>query len=462
MENDDILKLEIKYHKKQQEIFNDPARYKVIAKGRRFGLTKGLANYVIENMLDDVTPVLWVDTIYGNIERYVDRYFIPILKQIPKNLWRWRSVKNDLKIIDAVCEFRSADSPENIEGFSYKLIVLNEAGIILKNKRLWEESIAPMVLDYKAKVLIGGTPKGKKLKRNHEDHLFYELYKRGERSNPPTGRAGVKGEKDEPPFSSPLSKKGENNMWKSFNYSSYENPLLEAEEIDRLAKEIPLQLRKQEIYAEFIDSQEQGIVNPEWWRYYRFEDLNTKRIIRKIQSWDTAFKTDELNCFSVCTTWAVTSDGYYLISIWRDRFEFPDLKRKVAELYEKFRVDEVLIEDKASGQSLIQELNRETRIPIKAIKVDKDKLARLNSCSTLIESGKVFLPELANEEIIKKENLVEFIDELSEFPNSEFDDIVDSVTQFLNYAKILITEFEKLIHISRKTVSTKYGKYRSQ
>ncbi len=445
--------IEIAYHDKQQEIFNDPSRYKVIAKGRRFGLTNGFANYVIANMLDDITPILWVDTIYGNIERYVERYFIPVLKQIPKNLWRWRLVKNDLKIKDSVCDFRSADRPENLEGFGYRLIILNEAGIILKNRRLWEESIAPMTLDFKAKVLIGGTPKGKKLKRNHEEHLFYELFKRG---------------LNESPFCSPFSKKGEHNPpkadWKSFNYSSYDNPKIDANEIDQLAKEIPLQLRNQEIYGEFIDSQEQGIVNPEWWKYYRSEDLITKRVIRKIQSWDTAFKTDELNCFSVCTTWAVTNDGYYLISIWRDRLEFPDLKRKVAELYEKFRVDEVLIEDKASGQSLIQELNRETRIPIKAIKVDKDKLARLNSCSTLIESGKVFLPstEPPLSPFIKGGILKELIDELSEFPNSEFDDIVDSVTQFLNYAKTLTTDFEKLIHISRKTIQRKYYKYSRQ
>ncbi|MFA5805560.1 MAG: phage terminase large subunit [Melioribacteraceae bacterium] len=448
MEKNELI-IPLEFHDKQQEIFYDSdARYKVIAKGRRFGLTKGFANYVIANMLNDVSPILWVDTIYGNIERYVERYFIPELKQLPKDSWRWRSVKNDLKIMDSVCDFKSADRPENLEGFGYKLIILNEAGIILKNRRLWEESIAPMTLDYKAKVLIGGTPKGKKLKRNHEEHLFYELYKRGETN--------------EPPFNSPLSKKGEINMWKSFNYSSYDNPMLDADEIDQLAKEIPLQLRNQEIYGEFIDSQEQGIVNPEWWKYYSYEELNTKRVIRKIQSWDTAFKTDELNCFSVCTTWTVTNDGYYLISIWRDRLEFPDLKRKVVELYEKFRVDEVLIEDKASGQSLIQELNRETRIPIKAIKVDRDKLARLNSCSTLIESGKVFLPstEPPLSPFDKGGNIKELIDELSEFPNSEFDDIVDSVTQFLNYAKTLTTEFEKLIHITRKTIKTKYGKYR--
>ena len=58
------IDLEISYHKNQEKIFFDSnARYKVIAKGRRFGLTKGFANYVIDKMLEGVSPVLWVDTI---------------------------------------------------------------------------------------------------------------------------------------------------------------------------------------------------------------------------------------------------------------------------------------------------------------------------------------------------------------------------------------------------------------
>ena len=70
-------KVEIGYHDKQEEIlFKSEARYKVIAKGRRFGLTKGFANYVIDMMLDGVSPVLWVDTTYSNIRRYYERYFI--------------------------------------------------------------------------------------------------------------------------------------------------------------------------------------------------------------------------------------------------------------------------------------------------------------------------------------------------------------------------------------------------
>ena len=130
----------------------------------------------MENMIDGLSPILWVDTMYGNIERYVERYFLPVLKGLPKNLWKYRANRNDLKVMNAVCDFRSADKPENIEGFGYALIILNEAGIILKNRRLWEETIRPMIMDYKANVIIGGTPKGKRVRNTGEEHLFYELF----------------------------------------------------------------------------------------------------------------------------------------------------------------------------------------------------------------------------------------------------------------------------------------------
>src|SRR5690606_28683559 len=145
-------------------------------------------------------------------ERYVERYFIPELKQF-KVGWKYRSNKNDLKIGNSACDFRSADNPENIEGFGYALIIINEAGIVLKNRSLWVESIMPMILDYKAEVLIGGTPKGKTVKRTGEKHLFYELY---ERASPPA----------------PLQKRGEKNEWIRFNFSSYDNPKIDKNDID--------------------------------------------------------------------------------------------------------------------------------------------------------------------------------------------------------------------------------------
>ncbi|NUN08043.1 MAG: phage terminase large subunit [Ignavibacteriaceae bacterium] len=441
------VKLEVAYHPKQKEIFfGSDARFKVIAKGRRFGLTRGFANYVIEAMLGGLSPILWVDTVYGNIERYVERYFKPVLNGLPKYIWQYRGNRNDLRIGSAICDFRSADRPENIEGFGYALVVLNEAGIILKNRALWNESIRPMIMDYKARVLIGGTPKGRYVKRNGEEHLFYELYNRGA-SIPPTlldNEVGVLSDRGTVGTDGTI---GTKEQWRSFNFSSYDNPLLDKDEIDEMVMEIPPMLREQEVFGRFVETETEGIIKREWWRFYQGKEkrdrdgrdagddsekeTNPETDRREgywIQSWDTAFKKNAENDYSVCTTWMVDDGKYYLVDMWRGRVEFPELKKKVAELFSEFRPDEVLIEDKASGQSLIQELQRETVVPVKAIRVASDKITRASIATPLMEAGKVFLPSDRHwcEQVIR---------ECEEFPGGQFDDIVDSVTQALNYLK---------------------------
>lgn len=166
---------------------------------------------------------------------------------------------------------------------------------------------------------------------------------------------------------------------------------------------------------------EGSIFKREWWKYYK-EKPNFTRIIH---SWDTAFKANTENDYSVCTVWGVTANGFYLIDCWRKKVEFPELKRTVISLYSRDHPAVVHVEDKASGQSLIQELKRDTAIPIIAVKVDSDKVLRANAITPLIEAGKVFLPESAPW-------LHDYIEELSAFPNGEHDDQVDSTTQALS------------------------------
>lgn len=470
------IKLQLSYHENQRKIFYESkARFKVIAKGRRFGLTRGLANYVIENMVDNVSPILWVDTIYGNIERYIERYFLPVLKDIPRNLWKYRSNRNDLKLLNAVCDFRSADKPENIEGFGYALIILNEAGIILKNRRLWEESIRPMLLDYKAKVIIGGTPKGKRIKKSNEKHLFYELYEKCEIRQNKSGQVkNVKGEtkilrqyfdtlstmaRDErrsEKQDQEQEHEQELSNWEAFNFSSYDNPLIDPLEIDELANDISPALRDQEIYGLFIDDKDFGIIKNEWWKYYLENELNTLRIYKIVQSWDTAFKKNEENDYSVCTTWKVAQNGYYLLDMWKGRVEFPELKRKVVELNDIYKPNEILVEDKASGQSLIQELQRETRLPIIKVQATNDKIARVHAITPLIEAGKVYLPK-------DKYWVKEFVNECEDFPNSEYDDAVDTLSQFLNSVKEdAMPNISSIIHIPRRfTIRNKLKRIKS-
>jgi predicted phage terminase large subunit-like protein len=150
---------------------------------------------------------------------------------------------------------------------------------------------------------------------------------------------------------------------------------------------------------------------------------------RVIQSWDTASKAGELNDYSVCTTWLMKGDDYYLLDVHRVRLEYPFLKKRVIERARKFNAHSVVIEDKGSGTQLIQDLRYEkTGVPPIAITPDSDKITRMSNQSAHIEAGQVFLPKSAPW-------LDEFKAEMMAFPNGKFDDQVDSVSQFLAWAE---------------------------
>ena len=142
-------------------------------------------------------------------------------------------------------------------------------------------------------------------------------------------------------------------------------------------------------------------------------------------SLDTAFKTGRESDYSVCTIWGVGTSAFYLLHLWRERADFPALKRAVLNLAQQWKPREVYIEDAASGQSLIQDLRQSTRWPVRPVKVDSDKLTRAQACTPLFEAGKVLLPANAPW-------LGAYCDELASFPGAPHDDCVDSTSQALN------------------------------
>lgn len=110
----------------------------------------------------------------------------------------------------------------------------------------------------------------------------------------------------------------------------------------------------------------------------------------------------------------------------REKLSYPDLKRKFLSAAEKWKPHAILVEDKASGQSLIQDLKRETTLPIIAQMPKDDKLTRLASISPMIEAGKLHLPQLVNwAQLLQAE--------LASFPNAANDDMVDALSQFFNW-----------------------------
>ena len=146
-----------------------------------------------------------------------------------------------------------------------------------------------------------------------------------------------------------------------------------------------------------------------------------------VQAWDTAFKTRETNDFSVCVTLGVARSRYYVLDVWRDRAEFPDLKRAMVSQHAKWKAHAVVVEDTAAGQSLIQELRRNTRIPLIAVKADHDKVTRAHAVTPTHEAGLCYLPE-------GEPWVADFEDELSGFPAAPHDDQVDAFVHALTYA----------------------------
>jgi len=214
------IELPIHYHSNQAKIFFDSSeKKKIIAKGRRFGLTRGYAHRAIEYLLDGVSPGLWVDTVNSNIDRYVERYFYPILSKLPQRYWKWRQQRKELEICGNKLDMRSADRPELIEGFGYKFIMLNEAGIILRNEYLFYNTILPMTLDFNPDFYVGGTPKGR--------GLFHELATKAQ----------------DP----------ENKEQRFYHFTSFDNPHLGQKELENLINEIPGTIQKQEVYAKFME-----------------------------------------------------------------------------------------------------------------------------------------------------------------------------------------------------------------
>lgn len=144
-------------------------------------------------------------------------------------------------------------------------------------------------------------------------------------------------------------------------------------------------------------------------------------------SWDIAGTIGNSNDYSVCTVWKADKGRYYLVDVWRDRREYPDLRKMVVTLAAKYLPHTILIEQAGLGLSLVQDLQRDPppgmERPI-GIKPEGSKQDRVVAQSSKFESGSVYLPKEAPW-------LADLETELLGFPNSRHDDQVDSVAQFL-------------------------------
>ena len=180
-------------------------------------------------------------------------------------------------------------------------------------------------------------------------------------------------------------------------------------------------------YMQDPTSEEGAIIKRDWWQDWEYEKIPALKHV--IQSYDTAFSKKETADYSAITTWGIfqPAEGYedciILLDALKGRYDFPDLKNLALEQYQYWQPETVIIEAKASGQPLIHELRR-AGIPV----VDyvpakgRDKHTRINSVAPVFESAMVYAP-------LHEKFAQEVIEECAAFPNGQYDDYVDSMTQ---------------------------------
>lgn len=195
-----------------REAFLSTARVLVIKAGRRTGKTYNFVLWLLIMLVDQPGKTgLWVDTKHSNIDRYVERYFKPML--IKMKIWDKCNYSQQRKVLSlhngSYIDFGSAERPEMMEGFGYDYAVLNEAGLILKKQSIWNNTLYPMIKH--ATVRIIGTPKGK--------NTFETLYKK----------------------------------YDHYTFSAYDSPYWTEEEIEEAKRAMTQEAFSQEMMAEFID-----------------------------------------------------------------------------------------------------------------------------------------------------------------------------------------------------------------
>ena len=172
-----------------------------------------------------------------------------------------------------------------------------------------------------------------------------------------------------------------------------------------------------------------NVINPAWFRFYKGKEAPEFELV--VLSVDCAFKSAAQNDHVAIQKWGMVGARSYLIERDTDHMGYVQTKARIRSMQQHGRrASCILIEDKANGSAVIEELKADPDFGAAVIPIDPqgDKKSRAHAASTDIEAGSVYLPE-------ELEGLSEFLRTLGAFPAARFDDDVDSLSQFLNWRR---------------------------
>jgi predicted phage terminase large subunit-like protein len=329
----------------------------------------------------------------------------------------------------AIASLYSGEEPERLRGPQHDALWLDElAGFSSPEimQRAWDMAMFGLRLGHNPQVIVTTTPKPVPLVQEFIKKIKQQINDM-EKGKPIEGRI--------------LLTTG----------SSYENRTnLAGTFFQQLVQYEGTLLGRQEIHAEVLNLEEQGIVKRSWFKLWP-ANKELPRFDYIIQSYDTAFTEKTHNDPTAHQTWGVfrpTSDSPFcvmLLDCWTDHLKYPDLREKVTHEFKTTRyggnpndpfdkgqpADLILIEEKGSGITLLQDLGR-AGLPVRSYNPGKmDKIQRLHAVSHLVANERCYIPESTKVPGEFRTWATEFISEICMFPNSLHDDQVDAFTQTL-------------------------------
>lgn len=338
-----------------KQAFLDAALIVVIKAGRRTGKTYNWVIWLI--MMLDKEPNkagLWVDTKHSNIDKYIERYFRPILTVM--NHWKdctWNAQKKILILHNgSYIDFGSGERAELMEGFGYDYAVINEGGIVFKKPSLWENTLYPMIKH--ATVRIIGTPKGK--------NTFESLYRR----------------------------------YKHYSFNCYDSPFWSEQEIANAKETMTEEAFRQEMLAEFIEGA--GAV------FRRInENVAGALLEAPVEGRRYVLGTDLAKHADFTVIFVADAENHQIV--YHERFnqiDWPLQKSRIKNAYDKFNCVSGVIDATGVGDAVFDDLIA-MGLNIEGFKfTNTSKSELVNNLSIAMDNGNIHYP-----------NIPELLDELA-------------------------------------------------
>ena len=376
----------------QQEVFADETRFKVVAAGRRTGKSRLAAWLLIINALD-ARPgqVFYVAPTQGQARDIMWQTLLELGNPVISG----SHINNlQIKLINgATISLKGADRPETMRGVSLKFLVMDEYADMKPD--VWEQILRPALADQKGHAMFIGTPMG----RNH----FYDLYKYAEMSDDPT--------------------------YSGYHFTSYDNPLLDPEEIDVAKKSMSSYAFRQEFMASF-EARGSEMFREDWVKFDEVPDEGDYYIAVDLAGFEDVGKTKSKNSRLDDTAIAVvkvSERGWHVENIISGRWDLNETANKIFQAVRDYRPLSVGIERGIAKQAVMSPLMDLQKRYGQFFRIEelthgnKKKTDRIMwALQGRFENGYITLS--------KAEWNIKFLDQLFQFPDSlTHDDLIDAL-----------------------------------